>query len=280
MVAVGNATLEELAYDITKDKDNWNLVALDNPNLANFGPRTPVPNGTVVNVQPLLQRLEANLRIAVAAAALAPKYAKFPEGESFKDFTGVMGEDEVKYIFTAKKPKIPSVPAPPIREYDCVAMVKVVLVKGLLDELEPGEFKEFGTVKSALALDTYLDGRTCSIENLKEGDWATFFNNDKYRTLYPTGGWRLENVIKVGTNQYWGFSSNPKPHTYDEWLKVLWGEYNKGLKRWDQIPPDQLQEFIPGYNGIADFWNVSKVGMENFRPTQNEGKIVESTPLP
>ena len=75
-----DCTLRKLAQDITGNAGDYWLLRKANPGITINPKTTAVPNGTTLDISPLLAKLEKTLRGNVAAAAGAKKFAHFPVG--------------------------------------------------------------------------------------------------------------------------------------------------------------------------------------------------------
>ena len=210
VVAKGDATLRMLAYDITGFESDWELVLLDNPNLKYNATTTAVANGTVINVQPLLQELEASLRCCVEDETGARFYAKFVAGAQGLG----MSQGDVTSVFTLQK----TVPG-----LDCNGAARVAMAMGLIDCLKNGEFAALYQTTTNLPL--VLD-RTTTMQNTRVGDWLYFANDPGYTVNgKPRGDYPGENVIEVSPNlagqkRFVGYEGGyvfSPTRTYAEW---------------------------------------------------------------
>ena len=252
--AHGNkCTLRQLAQDITGNPgDDW-LWRNANPGITSDPKTTGVPNNTTVDISPLLAKLEKTMRSNVAAAASAKKFARFPVGtESWSDGTD-MDEAAVNEVFTSGNQAI-----------DCFGMAQVIMARGLIKTLQPGEF-------DALFIDT--DGMpivssTVTLDNTKLGDWLYFKNDPGYVTgdpPTPRGPNQGENVIECiqspvpSANSYMGWTRRNTKHNYDWWCQELVDAYNN-----DPPPPTVKITSVPGYTGKAKFLDVAAVAQAIF----------------
>jgi hypothetical protein len=232
---INDASLEQLADDIT-----------GNPGDASVLNVVGIKRGQKINVMPLINKLEERLRANVVAATGLQKFAHFPNsGESFNNGSG-MNESQVNAIFA------PSTPTPAV---DCLGMATIVEAKGLIMILKPGEFDKLYTTSSDIGIE-----RPFRLELTKPGDWMYFKNDARYPDKHPDGGWRGENVIKVGADTYWGWGwdGGDKTENYLNWTNKLITEYNR------RLPRSQWIYAIPGYTGKAIFFKVNVIAMNVF----------------
>jgi hypothetical protein len=261
-------TLQELALDITN-------VAADASLLKNVG---KITEGTEVDVTPLLAKLEERMRAnVVSAASYSPKVAQFPQSRAeANDGTG-MGETQINRVFGIDPDPLPG--ETPVPKYDCGTMAKIIMARGLITTIRPGEFaKLFFTVNG---LWNNYKGPARAVEltdpSVKPGDWTCFWNNTNYPNVHDmnSSSYIAENVIKVGTDSYYGW--NLGPMSYAQWLELLRVKYNTNLINGGTPLPDvggdleELQKLIPGYAGLGGvgpgyvrFLDVPKIATKVF----------------
>jgi hypothetical protein len=245
-----DCTLRQLAQDITGNAGDYWLLRKANPGITINPKTTAVPNGTTLDISPLLAKLETTLRSNVAAAAVAKKFAHFPVGtESWSNGTG-LDEAAVNKVFTGGNASI-----------DCFGMAEIVMARGLIKTLKPGEFD---------ALFTDTDGMptvqtTETLDNTKLGDWLYFANDPNYLTQHPDGPNQGENVIECihspvsSANSYMGWTRTTTKHNYDWWCNELVDAYN------DEPPPPTVKiTSVPGYDGSAKFLDVAAIAQAIF----------------
>ena len=183
-------------------------------------------------------------------AAVAKKFAHFPVGtESWSNGTG-LDEAAVNKVFTGGNASI-----------DCFGMAEIVMARGLIKTLKPGEFD---------ALFTDTDGMptvqtTETLDNTKLGDWLYFANDPNYLTQHPDGPNQGENVIECihspvsSANSYMGWTRTTTKHNYDWWCNELVDAYN------DEPPPPTVKiTSVPGYDGSAKFLDVAAIAQAIF----------------
>jgi hypothetical protein len=156
------------------------------------------------------------------------------------------------------------------RSIDCLGMARIIMAKGLITALHAGEFNKLGWTASTMP----LDDRTVGLSSTKPGDWVYFQNDLRYLQWHgnPDEGYQGENVIKVGTDRYWGWPisvslgalpygnrANPRRPANSCWTQILFDAYNS-----PPVPPNQYTRTIPGYTGTATFFDVAVVGMDIF----------------
>ena len=159
-------------------------------------------------------------------------------------FTGEgLYEDQVKSFFRASD-------CPPdehgqpqkirCKPVDCKAAVAIVMAKGLIDTLKPGEFDKLRLhpTNPDRTYDMYMTKRSVtSIDQLKTGDTVYFENYSSYNNCHNDDFWQGENVIKVGLSEkgepmFWGFDGPLVNNgsccikTYEEWRNLLLVQYN------------------------------------------------------
>jgi hypothetical protein len=236
-------TLQQLAINITGRAGDASL-------LGNVGAITP---GKQVDVRPLLNKLEERIRQDVVTAAnFNGKKARFPDSVEESMGTVGMGEREVNRVFGIDPH--PMLPGTPLPAYDCGSMVKIIMARGLIMELQPEEFGKIGFTVNSLWSE-HTDGRDILLEDMKNGDWTCFWNNTNYRNVHNMrrSAYISENVIKTGANLYYGWNLGEK--SYAQWLELLRQKYNKGLINGGTPLPDvggdleKLKQLIPGYTG-------------------------------
>jgi hypothetical protein len=269
--AHGTADLKVLAKDITNHPEDWTLVS-------NRSPSPLVPDGTDINIAPLLSELESRTRDAVVAAALVrPKNMDFgtsPAAGSCKGFT----QNDVDAVFSGASSGTENLP-----KADCQDMVALELSEGLIKQLNPREFDQLespdwagdGFRPGYLIMpgsDPLLISQTAPISALPTGEWVTFYNPViTYVKLHPGGWFDCENTIEVTNNNsvlysylaptFYGWTrNNGKILTEYEWDRLLRDEYNKGIWSWQKITMTD----VPGYEGTGVFLNLATIGMSIF----------------
>ena len=194
----------------------------------------------IVNIAPLLKKLEERNRKSVVAAAARFK-GRFPRGqEKFENGSSVDPKNLDDWFKEGKKGCV-----------DCLGAAFIVIAKGLSDSIGNANFVALYKV-NAFPRERY----SVKIGESKNGDWGYFLNDKNYPDKHTRGGYRGENVIKVGNDQWWGFPGGIKSQA--GWAQILIKEYNRGLPRTEHINK------IPGWSGNAIFINNSKVGMDLF----------------
>jgi hypothetical protein len=249
---VDGADLQQLANDIVGHD-----VPIARPRVIRRGDR--------ISVKTLLRTLEKDLRTNVKNAALAPKFAHFPDHSMGErgDYGEGLKEADVNAIFTA---------GDAIQE--CYGMTALVMARGLITTLKPGEFdKIWGNTDVINVNDptTILKKTTIPIlGSTKIGDWLYFRNDPDYLDEHINGGYQGENVIRVTSTEYWGWTgsnrvlpygnrANPRRPANSCWTQILFDEYNAF-----PVPESEYIDRIPGYMGTAKFFNVALVGMNVF----------------
>jgi hypothetical protein len=258
VAGIDGASLTQLAFDITGSSgDFWRL------NAANPGIAATVARGTTVDVLALLQVLEKRLRSNVVRAANADQSlrATFPQGNDAYSRGSNMTEEDVNAVFAGGTACL-----------DCYGMTLVVMARGLITTIKPGEFDAIfhtttGTFGSTTDTGIPFADTTVDLADTSLGDWLYFKNDSRYvdDDRHPNGSFRGENVIEVissppqGTDRFWGWGGETAVQTYDGWRATLIAEYNRGLPDGDHITN------VPGYTGKASFFDVAKVAEDLFK---------------
>lgn len=164
------------------------------------------------------------------------------------------------------------------RPVDCKAAVAIVMAKGLIDTLKPGEFDQL-RLHPTNPDRTYdmrmIQSRVLHIDQLKTGDTVYFENCSSYNKCHNNDFWQGENVIKVGRNEkgepmFWGFdyvfvnNGSCCIKTYEDWRNTLLAQYNddptnplkEGCKRItiDDIPHYDPDKHPPYFFDIPALW--------------------------
>ena len=158
---------------------------------------------------------------------------------------------------------------------DCKGMANVIMARGLIKTVDPTGKHNSVAEKEFDAIFQTTDGIPLSFPSValgdtKRGDWLYFQNQrEGYVTVdsngdqQTRGDFQGENVIEVV------HSSNPDfdrffgwpigSQTYAKWYSDLVWHYNN-----DPPPPAAPITTVPGYTGIAIFFNVAVVGEDIF----------------
>lgn len=150
-----------------------------------------------------------------------------------------------------------------------------VLARSLIYVLRTGEFDALFTTS-----DMHIEERPAALFELRKGDWAYFKNLPMYdvlnrelarRGLYR-GGFRGENVIKVGPGRYWGFPPGGSA-SYTSWLRDLMEAYNAlvlrayhaGIIHADasNYMVEDIRQ-VPGHAGWARFFDTAAIAQKVF----------------
>jgi protein-glutamine gamma-glutamyltransferase len=202
-----------------------------------LGINQSIKEGQKVKIAPLLVVLEDRMRGNVVSATRSFN-ATF--GLPVTPFQGA-GSAEVDRFFGSG-----SVP-----QCDCTAAAYIVLAKGLLDTIGATDFDALGYRSQAYPIKRRQPITTAQ---MKLGDWTYFKNYSDYLQV-AGGAWQGENVIKVGSDQYWGHGGGVRSQS--DWYSLLQGYYNSESGR-NRTGP------IPGFTGHPDFVDVARVGMGTF----------------
>jgi len=226
-------TLQELAKLITGRKNDW--VELANQT-----------GKDVVNVSPLIELFEERLRENIVMYASYDKfYGSFPRLNEPFSIGKNLNEDQVNSYFDDKVEWIMPV--------ECTGAAYIIMAKGLIETLNPGEFTALNYTTSRMHKRNYVR----RMEDLEEGDWVYFANDKRYKEKHPGGWYRGENAIKVGDDKYFG---HPKGGlSYNDWIKVLIKNYNTR-----KVPESEYISEVPGYNPVINFFDVYRITQEVF----------------
>ncbi|MFW9875912.1 MAG: RHS repeat-associated core domain-containing protein, partial [Candidatus Thorarchaeota archaeon] len=228
-------TLQELAKLITGRKNDW--VELANQT-----------EKDVVNVSPLIELFEERLRENIVMHASYDKfYGSFPRLNEPFSIGKNLNEDQVNSYFDDKVEWIMPV--------ECTGAAYIIMAKGLIETLNPGEFTALNYTTSRMHIRNYVR----RMEDLEEGDWVYFANDERYRDKdkHPDGWYPGENAIKIGNDKYFG---HPKGGlSYNDWIKVLIKHYNT-----EPVPESEYISEVPGYNPVINFFDVYRITQEVF----------------
>jgi Protein-glutamine gamma-glutamyltransferase len=242
-----NATLHNLAYLITGNEDDWKEL----------NAKETIQSGQKIKIEPLLQKLELNIRANVVAATKNFK-AEFSSEVAF--LADATPSQRVNAYFDGSKNL----------KCDCMTAAAAVLEKGLLDTIGENLFNRLG--KRNLPYVEVMS-KQLLIENMFSGDRAQFPNHNDWRNFYPEGEdwlWNGENVIKVGENRFWGHIGDPtnSVKTKMEWEKSLNEEFNNLEKVREMINAKKMieRQSIAGFSKPVDvfFIDVAAIAMQLF----------------
>ena len=147
---------------------------------------------------------------------------------------------------------------------DCSKAAAIVVAKGLINTLKPGEFDALGFTAGA-AIPRDIIGwkenpedikKSKSIEDVEVGDITHFYNKKDYFDRFGYAGMEGEHVVKVGEDQYYGIPTGVM--NYQEWKQSLCDAYNElaGGKH-----PASLSDVIGYYGFIVrlDYFKISQM---------------------
>jgi Protein-glutamine gamma-glutamyltransferase len=237
-------TLDDLAFLITGNKEDWKLLGLP----------LKVKKGQIIEISLLLSSIElklrdnvikaidkigiefggsnANIDIAIGDATQADILNNY--------FDGVIKADE---------------------DRDCDGAALLVYGKAVLDLLGSEIFNIKDYSDTTLAAKEFRVKFTGSLNDVRRGDRAYFRNYDDYNLKFDNkGAYQAENVIKYSDDRYWGHPDGIK--TKAEWYEILKNEYNapKGV-----VFGRQRTEPVPGFDGTIEFINVCKITFDAFQ---------------
>jgi hypothetical protein len=267
--AVGDATLYDLAKDITGNGNLWGDLFKNgnNPNITLINATTgEVADGTKINISELLTDLQGSIQSAIVNAASSPNLlvnCGFPAGTNAPTTTGSyalneMQAEQINSLFESPGPS-------PRPHYKCNDMVQIIYAEGVMKgaELSDCQWDDLSIYPASFWAGSNLcpaQPANMPLCKLKRGDWVEFDNHPDLG-----GWWGAENVIviephKLGepsTGEYFGWARSI--HTYAEWLCILQEVYEDSV-------PRILQESgsPPMYQGKSWSINVPAVAMMIF----------------
>ena len=148
---------------------------------------------------------------------------------------------------------------------DCSKAAAIVVTKGLINTLNPGEFDALGFTAGA-ALPRKIIGwkenpkdieKNNSIEDVEVGDITHFYNKKDYFERFGyTGGMEGEHVVKVGQDQYYGIPTGVM--SYQDWKQSLCGAYNELANGMNNA---SISDIIGYYGFIVklDYYKISQM---------------------
>jgi hypothetical protein len=143
--------------------------------------------------------------------------------------------------------------------YQCAEIPLIIWSRAIIKVLKAGEFdKVVGTVNNVLQ-DYRVPLTGMPLRSLKLGDWANFDNDPTYGPpIHKSRWWFNENVIKTGSDMYFGFPMGEKSHL--GWREKLLEKYNTGIHFWQYTWLGR----VPGYEGEAYSLNIPKLAQGVF----------------
>jgi hypothetical protein len=249
---VPGASLEKLALAITGKAADASLL---------WAP-PPITVGTQIDVAPLLNKLEEEIRQNVVAAAnTANKNASFGSQDP-NDCPLTFNEAKVNNVFLGGG-QAPSL--------DCRRMVLLELARGVIATLQAGEFDKMGLTPHLFGqYDCLLvqhGGRPGQNSDWpwRDGDFVSFDNNANYLTVHPQGWMSAVQTIRTGPDSYYGWDIDGS-QTMWWWFNKLVTEYNADQPQSSQIGVSQIPS--PTNNG---FINVPKLAQRVFNLRTEQG---------
>jgi Protein-glutamine gamma-glutamyltransferase len=239
-------TLDDLAFLITGNKEDWKLLGLP----------LKVKKGQIIEISLLLSSIEIKLRDNVIKA-IDKIGINFSESTGTVDIAiGDATQADILNNYFDGETK-----ADEKRECDGAALL--VYAKAVLDLLGSEIFNLNNYDDATLAGNFYRVKSTGSLNDVRRGDRAYFRNYDDYNLKFEKkGAYQAENVIKCREDKYWGHPYGIKSKA--EWYEILKNEYNAPSP--DKIPVGrQRTETVPGFDGTIEFINVCKITFEAFQ---------------
>jgi hypothetical protein len=233
-------SLKRLAYLITGSESDWPLLGKTDD---------CVKSGEVVDIKPLLNELENKIRPKVIAATSGFKAAGF--GPLSVTITGGSPSDDIDQFF-GKGGQL---------RCDCFNAVSFVLQKGLIDLIGSDLFDKLDD-----SARTGFSSRRGPINSMLDGDIGWFPNYSGYLSKvqkFKNQAYQAENVVRVGADQFWGFTGENEVHDQNGWERQLRDAYNAP----DGTPAGtQRHGPIPGFSRPIriDFFNVAQIGSQLF----------------
>ncbi len=239
-------SLAALAKAITNNSEDAKLLAYQQVGI--------ISKGTRIDVTRLLRKLESNIRKDVVHAAQSAKHANF--GGLVVD-AATFTESQINIVFK----DLPG----PIELVDCQGMVLLELSRGVIKQLNPGEFTKMHLRPAAFwgpAGGAYLSPQPAGPP--KPGDWMQFGNFGDYMLKHPNGDWSSEHTIMIGADSYYGWNDG----TFSKlgMRSFLQQKYNEGLPLQQRITLAQIPQ--PDNKG---FVNVAKLGQAIFELRMKQG---------
>lgn len=194
--------------------------------------------GQVVDIAPLLNRLEDRLRDSVVGAT-----SKFRPGGRF-EVPPSPGEDAASINRYFGRNSLPS---------DCTFALRAVFAKGVIDVLRDGEFDKLGYGLNFTRLPVALK-KFGNIYQLHHGDGSYIKNYSDYTTYAPRGAWRGENVVALPSGKFWGWGVGTED--YNVFQQKLIEEY--------RAVGGRSTGTFPGFDGDAIFLDVPKIARQVF----------------
>lgn len=198
-------------------------------------------------ITPLLEILEKRIRANVVEAAQYPnKNASFGSGGKAL----ALYESGINSIFCSGDPTG--------IQCACKTMVWIELARGLITQLEPGEFDKMGLNPQILYFHYITHNKSCAtLFELKAGDMVLFQNNKNYDD--KKGYLGAEHTIKTGYDLYYGWDVGERIHA--AWRGIFLAAYNKQVSD----PQDKIAiEDIPSRHYVSYFLNVPKLAQVIF----------------
>jgi RHS repeat-associated protein len=233
-------SLKRLAYLITGHESDWVVLGIPDD----------VKPGQIVNIDPLLDKFEQRLRDSIIKAI--DKFNPQAFGVETQDQQTITSRgptyDINRYFNPRKKYGRP----------DCEAATLLVMWKGLVDVLKPGELDALEL--RSMSPDVTFSPKQASPGQMFRADMGYLLNHSDYPQLFPSGAWRGENVIKVGTDKYWGFPLGTLSEV--NWKNQLGLAYNREARA-RRLPTRPIDE-VPGFDNKSQFFNVPSIATKVF----------------
>lgn len=240
------ASLSGLAYLVTGDGGDFEELGLT---------QKAVEIGQIVQIAPLLRKLELKIRAKVVEATKTFQAAGFPASATIS-VDSKSPAARVNQYFSRNN-----------LECDCMVAAISVLEKGLLDVIGSNQFNRLG--RAGEFHEVKITALQDSAENMRLGDRGIFPNYEDWRN-YANGeewAWNGENVIKVGSDLFWGYAGEPQytAKSKNEWEAKLRQEFND-WEKFKQSGEPPRQQRIPGMAQAINvlFVDVAAVAMEIF----------------
>ena len=205
--------------------------------------------GDTVDIAPLLKKLDERLRTSVvhAAETFLRRLVQFP-GVGVTDWEtgqGLKSAAIMKYwgVNTGGNAQIT----------DCLGAGRIIMARALIDVITAKDFDALYTAGSVPMKD-----HNVPISQMKRGDWGCLLNDERYKDRPVDLGYRGENIIKVGDDNYFGFPTGPQ--SLAAWTQTLITEFNNNLQ-----PGETKISTIPGWCPDENvFLDVATIAMKVF----------------
>ncbi len=253
------ATKKDLARLITGNEDDWTTLGVRTKN---------VKAGQRISIAPLLAILENKLRQEdVQIAAGGRLNTRFSEPLYNSDGFEITNFATITVSEGSQADVINSYFGnTPYQEADCDYAIRLVFSKAILETIGKAAYDATGQYIGSIPTinvnsKSMLIGDRGWLQNYT--DYKKKYEDYSFKTTQKIsqGYWQAENVIKVTSNLYWGFTGDNLIRTSKEWEAHLREAYNKPG---GQTFGRQRQDPLPGFTGGFDFIDVGAIALPVF----------------